>query len=240
MKITWYGHSCFRIEIASSNAKGKVEILLDPFLTGNPRATVGPLEVAEGLDHIVISHGHDDHIGDLLAVAKGADALVTANYEITMWAKANGVEAINPMNSGGTVDLGDFRVSLTTAHHSSARGIEQGGFAFMGNPNGIVIAAPGEPTLYYAGDTDIFSDMALIAELYEPKVGILPIGDRFTMGARSAALAARRFFRFTDVLPCHYGTFPILDETPDAFVAAMQGSGVYVHTPKPGASVTIG
>ena len=104
----------------------------------------------------------------------------------------------------------------------------------------MVIAPKVGPTLYYAGDTDIFGDMALIAELYEPTIGILPIGDRFTMGARTAALAARRFFRFTDVLPCHYMTFGLLDQTPDAFVAARQGSGGTVHTPAPGDSGAIG
>jgi L-ascorbate metabolism protein UlaG (beta-lactamase superfamily) len=240
MKITWYGHSCFRVELPADNAKGKVEILVDPFLNGNPKASTTVEAAAEGLDHILVSHGHDDHIGDLLPIARASGATVTANFEICMFANSNGVEAINPMNSGGTVDLGAFKVSLTTAHHSSAKSNGDGTFAYLGNPNGIVIAAAGGPTLYYAGDTDIFGDMALIAELYAPTVGILPIGDRFTMGARSAALAAKKFFRFTDVLPCHYMTFGLLDQSPDAFVAAMQGSGVRVHTPAPGGSVTLG
>jgi L-ascorbate metabolism protein UlaG (beta-lactamase superfamily) len=240
MKITWYGHSCFRLEIPADTDKGKVEILIDPFLTGNPKATITPEEAAVGLDHIVISHGHDDHIGDLIPIAKASGAAVTANWEIAMWANAHGVETINPMNSGGTVDLGAFAVSLTPAHHSSAKSNGDGTFAYLGNPHGVVIAPKIGPALYYAGDTDIFSDMALIAELYEPTIGILPIGDRFTMGARSAALAARRFFAFTDVIPSHYKTFGLLDQTPDAFVAAMHGSGVRIHTPEPGGSVEIG
>lgn len=240
MKITWYGHSCFRIEIPADTAKGKVEIVLDPFINGNPKATTTLEAVAEGLDHIVVSHGHDDHVGDLLPLARASGATVTANWEICMWANSHGIEAINPMNSGGTVDLGAFAVSLTPAHHSSAKSNGDGTFAYLGNPHGVVIRPKSGPGLYFAGDTDIFSDMALIAELHEPTVGILPIGDRFTMGARSAALAARRFFRFTDVIPCHYMTFGLLDQTPDAFVAAMQGSGVRVHTPAPGQSVVIG
>lgn len=239
MKITWYGHSCFRIEIPADTPKGKVEILIDPFLTGNPVATVTPEQAAQGLDHIVVSHGHDDHIGDLLPVARASGATVTANWEIAMWANSHGIEAINPMNSGGTVDLGAFKVSLTPAQHSSAKSNGDGTFAYLGNPHGIVIAPKSGPALYFAGDTDIFGDMALIAELYEPRIGILPIGDRFTMGARAAALAARRYFAFTDVIPCHYMTFPLLDQTADAFTAAMAGSGVRVRTPKPGESVTI-
>ena len=238
MKITWYGHSTFRIDIPSAGG-GSTGILLDPFFTGNPMAPLGPEAAAEGIDHIIVSHGHDDHIGDLLPVARASGATVTANWEIAMWANAHGIEKINPMNAGGTVDLGPFKVSLTIAHHSSAKSNGDGTFAYMGNPHGVVVAAPGAPTLYYAGDTDIFSDMALIAELHEPKIGILPIGDRFTMGARSAALAAKRFFKFTDVIPCHYKTFGLLDQSADAFRAQMDGSGVTIHTPEPGESVEL-
>ncbi|MEJ1158812.1 metal-dependent hydrolase [Prosthecomicrobium sp. N25] len=239
MKITWYGHSCFRIEIPAENDKGRVEIVLDPFVNGNPMAPVGLDEIAEGLDHILVSHGHDDHIGDLLPLARASGATVTANWEIAMWANSHGVEAINPMNSGGTVDLGAFKVTLTPAHHSSAKSNGDGTFAYLGNPHGIVVTPKAGPALYYAGDTDIFADMGLIGELYEPKIGILPIGDRFTMGARTAALAARRYFKFTDVIPCHYKTFGLLDQTPDQFVKAMEGSGVKVHTPDPGGVVEV-
>ena len=240
MKINWYGHSCFRIEIAAANPKGRIEILLDPFVSSNPKAPVSADAVAAGLDHIVVSHGHDDHIGDLIGIALASGAALTANWEIAMWANAQGVATINPMNTGGSVDLGDFKVSLTVAHHSSAKSNGDGTFSYLGNPNGIVIAAPGEPTLYYSGDTDVFSDMALIDEIHRPTVGILPIGDRFTMGAKTAALAARRFFHFTDVLPCHYATFPLLEQSADAFTAEMAGSGVRIHVPVPGDSVVVG
>lgn len=239
MKITWHGHSTFRIDLPAAGGAAAVSIVLDPFVTGNPSSTTSVEELAAGLDHIVVSHGHDDHIGDLLPLARASGATVTANWEIAMWANTNGVETINPMNSGGTVDLGAFTVSLTPAHHSSAKSNGDGTFAYMGNPHGVVIAPKAGPTIYFAGDTDVFSDMALIAELHQPTIGILPIGDRFTMGARSAALAARRFFRFTDVIPCHYATFGLLDQTPDAFVAAMEGSGARVHTPMPGQSVEL-
>lgn len=240
MKITWYGHSCFRLDLAAETAKGRAEILIDPFLTGNPSATVTPDVVARGLDHIIVSHGHDDHIGDLVAIAKASGAMVTANYEICMWAKAQGVEKINPMNTGGTVDLGAFKVSLTPAMHSSGKQTADGTHTYMGAANGIVIAAAGEPTLYYSGDTDIFSDMALIDEFHHPKIGILPIGDRFTMGGRKAALAARRYFHFSHVIPCHYMSFSIVDQSPAEFVAGMEGSDVTVLASKPGGTVEIG
>jgi L-ascorbate metabolism protein UlaG (beta-lactamase superfamily) len=233
MKITWYGHSTFRIEIAGAT------ILLDPFLTGNPLAPVSVAEAAKGLTHIIASHGHDDHIGDLIAVAKASGALVTANYEIAMWANSEGIAAINPMNTGGTVDLGAFKVTLTQAQHSSARGTGHGQFAYMGNTQGVVIEAAGEPTLYFAGDTDIFSDMALIDEFHAPKIGLLPIGDRFTMGGKKAAVAARRYFHFSHVIPCHYKTFGLLDQNTEAFAAGLEGSGIQLVAPAPGEMVEI-
>jgi L-ascorbate metabolism protein UlaG (beta-lactamase superfamily) len=143
------------------------------------------------------------------------------------------------MNSGGTTDQGAFSVSMTVAHHSSAILDENGVSHSLGHPHGLVVAAPGEKTLYHAGDTAIFSDMALIDEIYQPKIGILPIGDRFTMSGAVAALAARRFFHFETVLPCHYATFPLLDPTAEAFVAGMQGSGVRVLVPEPGDVMTL-
>jgi L-ascorbate metabolism protein UlaG (beta-lactamase superfamily) len=240
MKITWYGHSCFRVEFPADTATGQVAILLDPFLSGNPAATATPAEVAVGLDHIIASHGHDDHVGDLVEIARASGATVTGNWEIAMWAAANGVNRVNPMNTGGTVDLGAFKVTLTPAQHSSSRSLGDGRFAYMGNANGVVVEAKGQPTLYYAGDTDMFSDMALIEEFHAPKIGILPIGDRFTMGGRKAGVAAKRYFHFTHVVPCHYRTFDLLDQTPDALAAELEGSGITLLAPKPGGSVEIG
>jgi L-ascorbate metabolism protein UlaG (beta-lactamase superfamily) len=108
----------------------------------------------------------------------------------------------------------------------------------MGNPHGVVLAAPGEPTLYIAGDTDIFSDMALIAEFYEPTIAILPIGDRFTMDGSKAAVAAKRFLKVAHVIPCHFGTFPLLDANADKLVAGLAGSGITVHLPSPGETLS--
>ena len=232
MKITWYGHSCFRLDIPGA------AILIDPFLTGNPVCPVDSATASAGVTHVLVSHGHDDHTGDAVRICTANGATLTANYEICMWAAAQGVEKINPMNSGGTVDLGPFAVSLTVAHHSSAAGGNPA--VYLGNPHGIVVAPKDGNTLYFAGDTDIFGDMALIAEIHRPKIGILPVGDRFTMGGRTAAMAARRFFAFDVVIPCHYRTFGLLDQDASKFVDAMTGAAqTRVLVPAPGDSVVV-
>ena len=232
MNVTWLGHSAFKIEVA-----GKV-VLIDPFLTGNPAFKGSIDDVSKGVTHILITHGHDDHVGDAAAIAATTKAQVVANYEICMYLNAKGAEAINPGNTGGEVDCGGFKVAFTHAlHSSSASGTD--GAIYLGNPNGLVLTAPGEPVLYHMGDTDLFSDMALIDDFYQPKIGIVPIGDRFTMGASRAAYAVKNYFTFTDVFPCHFATFPMLDPTADAFTAALKGTSVNVHTPKAGEAVSV-
>jgi len=233
MKLTWYGHSAFKVEIDGAS------ILIDPFLTGNPKfpESLSVDQVADGVTHVLLTHGHDDHIGDSLDICKETGAQLTANYEICMWANGKGVDNINPMNSGGFLDVGPFKVGLTVAHHSSASAADGDGFKYMGNPHGLIVAAPNEPVLYHMGDTDIFSDMALVNEIYGPKVGIVPVGDRFTMGGKAAALACNRFFDFETIIPCHYGTFPILDQTADTFIGALGASASKVKLPQPGGTV---
>ena len=235
MKLTWFGHSAFRIDLKDA------VVLIDPFFTGNPGFPAGSsLEAAsEGVTHILLTHGHDDHIGDTIAIATASGAKVTANFEICMWLMSKGVANINPMNAGGMVDTGPFKVALTPAVHSSATSQAGEGLTYMGNPHGIVLAAPGEKVLLHMGDTDIFGDMALIHELYQPKIGLVPIGDRFTMGARAAALACTRFFDFDTIIPCHYGSFPIIDATADAFVSAMGAKAGTVQVPVPGTAVVV-
>jgi L-ascorbate metabolism protein UlaG (beta-lactamase superfamily) len=233
MKITWYGHAAFRIEIKNAT------ILIDPFITGNGKCPVSVNEAAKGVTHILLSHGHSDHFGDTVAIARKTGATVTANYEVCCWAEKQGVKNIKDMNPGGEIDLGPLKVALTVAHHSSSTEGKDGTPVYLGNPNGLVLMAKNEPTLYHAGDTDIFSDMALINEFYQPEIGILPIGDVYTMGGKKAAAAAKRFFDFDVVIPGHYGTFPVLDQTPDKFVKEMAGSKTKVLTPKPGESFEI-
>ncbi|KQT60426.1 MULTISPECIES: metal-dependent hydrolase [unclassified Aureimonas] len=226
MKLTYFGHSAFRIESGSS------VILIDPFLTGNPHFD-GDLEAAaKGLTHIVLSHGHGDHVGDTVDLAKRHGASVVATFELAQWLKGKGVEKIEPGNTGGTIKFGDFSVTLTQAFHSSAAIDDNGETTYLGMPNGLVFHFSEGPSVYHMGDTDIFGDMALIEELHHPEIGLVPIGDRFTMGAAVAALACRRYFNFKTVIPIHWGTIPALDSDPQPFVDAMEGDGNRVLLPK--------
>ena len=229
MKITWYGHSAFRIEA------GSAKILIDPFLSGNPTWDGGWEGPAEGITHVLLTHGHGDHIGDSLSILKKTGAMLVANAEICTWFGSQGVEKTNPGNHGGTVDCGGFTTTFVNALHSSSLSQEGGGNIYLGNPLVLVLHFPGEKTLYHMGDTDIFGDMALIEELHRPQIGIVPIGDRFTMGGAVAALACRRFFNFETVIPCHYGTFPAIDPDADKFVEGMKGTSTNVLTPERGA-----
>jgi len=235
MKITWFGHSAFRVEA------GGATILIDPFLSGNPSWGKGWEDAAAGATHVLLTHGHGDHIGDAAAILKQSGAMLVANPEICGYLGAQGVDGkkINPGNFGGTVDCGGFTTTFVHALHSSAMGGPDGTNTYLGNPGGLVLHFPDDKTLYHMGDTDIFSDMALIQELHEPDIGIVPIGDRFTMGGAVAALACRRFFRFEAAIPCHYGTFPIIDQTADKFVAGLEGSHTKAIVPKIGEAFSV-
>jgi L-ascorbate metabolism protein UlaG (beta-lactamase superfamily) len=231
MKITWYGHSCFRIDT------GRSVLLIDPFLKGNPtfeKSGIAWDTATAGVTHVALTHGHDDHVGDAGAICRSRGATLFAVYELAQHVAKQGAEKLQPMNTGGTVEADDFMLTLTQALHSSSSN-----GTYLGNPCGIVVRPKSGPSVYHMGDTDIFGDMALIQALHAPDIGIVPIGDRFTMGARAAAHACKSFFRFKVVFPCHYGTFPgMLDASADRFVAAMDGQSVRV--PAVGEVVTVG
>jgi L-ascorbate metabolism protein UlaG (beta-lactamase superfamily) len=217
MKITYLGHSAFRIETASA------VILVDPFITGNPAATSTWQEVSRDCTHLLLTHGHGDHSGDAFNILKATGAVLVSNFEICMWLNGKGIDNYSPGNHGGRIAFPDFDVIFTNAWHSSSDMV--GGVPlYLGNPSGFVIQPKHErgKTLYIAGDTGLSLDMKLIQELYRPVIGILPIGDRFTMGAEQAAYACRNFFDFQTVIPCHFASFKgFVAEDASKFLEAM-------------------
>jgi L-ascorbate metabolism protein UlaG (beta-lactamase superfamily) len=230
MQITWFGHSAFRLDFAGH------AVLIDPFFTGNPAFVSDRQAAIKGVTHIVLTHG--DHVGDALQISEATGAPVITNYDLCMWLAGKGLKKFDPMNTGGTTDQGGFTVSLVRADHSSGD-IADGMPIYLGNPCGVIVKAAGEPTVYHMGDTDIFSDMGLIAEIHAPKVAMVPIGDRFTMSPKTAALAIKRFFKLDTVIPCHYGSFPIIEPNADKFVAEMKGHATAVVVPDKGKPVSV-
>ena len=235
MKLTWYGHSAFRVEA------GDAQILIDPFLSGNPAWDGGWEDVADGVTHVLLTHGHNDHLGDSVEILKKTGAVAVANFEICMHLVTKGVSSdrINPGNTGGTVDCGAFTTTFVQALHSSSFDNGDGTNTYLGNPLGLVLHFPGDKTLYHMGDTDIFGDMVLINELHQPDIGIVPIGDRFTMGGAVAALACQRFFKFSAVVPCHYGSFGVIDQNADKFLSGLDGSATKVLVPEKGVAFEV-
>ena len=233
MKLTWYGHAAFGVETE------KAKILIDPFFTGNPVFPEDQRDEAiAGLTHIALTHGHGDHIGDTLDIAAKTGATVIGNYDLIPWLQAQGLEKADFGNTGGTLQHEGFSVTFVQAFHSSATIDENGVAHSLGMPNGLVFHFENGESLYHMGDTDIFGDMALIEELHQPQVGLVPIGDRFTMGGAVAALSCKRYFNFKTIIPCHYGTFPIIEETADKFVEAMDNSDA-VKVPAVGETITV-
>ncbi|QLF70145.1 metal-dependent hydrolase [Peteryoungia desertarenae] len=234
MKITWLGHAAFRLDIA------KASILIDPFLTGNPGfAGLDAKEATSGVTHILLTHGHGDHVGDTVQLANETGATVLANADLAAWLGSKRVEKLEMGNTGGTIGFDGFSVTFTNALHSSAQITEDGVSHALGNANGLMIHVEGDASILHMGDTDIFSDMKLIQELHQPDIGLVPIGDRFTMGGAVAALACQRFFDFKTAIPCHYGSFPIIDQTPEKFVLGMEGTRTKVLTPQAGISFEV-
>ncbi|PZR91370.1 MAG: metal-dependent hydrolase [Stutzerimonas stutzeri] len=232
MQLTWFGHSAFRLDLPGAS------VLIDPFFTGNPAFEGDAAAAGKGVSHIVVTHGHGDHVGDTLAIAAANDATVITNYDLCMHLASKGLKTFQPMNTGGSVDLGAFSVTLVRADHSAGMG-EAGVAVPVGNANGAIIKAPGEKTLWHMGDTDIFSDMALLAEIHGVEACICPIGDRFTMDARTAALAMTRFVKPKLAIPCHYGSFPIIAQDAAVFVEGLKGSGIEALVPEKGKAATI-
>jgi L-ascorbate metabolism protein UlaG (beta-lactamase superfamily) len=225
MQIAWLGHSAFHLEMA-----GK-DILIDPFFTDNPTYPQGYADGLDKVDYIVITHGHADHIGDAADLVRKHRSTVVSMFEICQYLAAQGAENIEPMNIGGTVTSGGIDFSMVNAQHSSAL-IEDGGRPLtMGDPAGYVLKSEGR-SIYHMGDTEIFSDLALIQRIHKPDTAFIPIGDRFTMGPKTAAMAVNEFLDVETIVPIHWGTFPLLTGTPDAFALLVKRGNVL--RPEPG------
>ncbi|MBC8449287.1 MAG: metal-dependent hydrolase [Chloroflexi bacterium] len=224
VKVTYHGHACFVIE------GGGARLLLDPFLSGNPRADVGPDEV--DADYILVSHAHGDHLGDTVGIARRTGATVIANAEIARYCSAQGLNA-HAMHIGGGYGFPFGRVALTIAHHGSS--FPDGSYG--GNPAGFLITMEGQ-TIYFAGDTGLTYDMKLVGDK-GIDLAILPIGDNYTMGPDDA-LRAVELLRPRLVVPIHYDAFPVIRQDPQAFLARVAAeTGVGGQVLKPGDSLTL-
>ena len=219
MKLTWLGHAGFRLEIADQ------VLLIDPWLTGNPSFEGHDRAAAvAGATHILITHGHGDHAGDALSVSKETGAPLVGIYDLmSWWASTEGAETVG-FNKGGTVKLGDVGVTMVNAVHSSSIGTDEGPL-YTGAEAGYMIAGE-DRTIYLSGDTDVMADMKVFNDLHKPEIGILAAGGHFTMDMNRAAYAARTFFDFKTVIPCHYKTFPLLEQSAQALIDGLPGVSV--------------
>ncbi len=226
--LTWLGHAAFRID-----SPGGKRIYVDPFLNGNPSCPEAELE-PERVDAIFLTHGHVDHVGDTVALAQKFDCPVYAQVELRGWLSTQGLteNMAEAYNKGGTIEWEGIKATLTDGNHSSSA--NDG--TYLGESCGIVFKLEDGPTIYFAGDTNVFGDMQLIARIYEPDVAVLPIGDHFTMGPREAAVALE-LLGVKRCIPSHYGTFPLLTGTPEQLREL--APGVEILAPEPGGSVEL-
>lgn len=236
VRFTWYGHACVEVE----SRAGK-RILFDPWF-GNPRSPTAAEDV-EACDLLLVTHGHSDHLGDAVALASRLRPTWPCIHELSLWLPQQwpgGGDAIIGMNKGGTVEAAGLRVTMVRADHSAGGWHAEAGVPlYLGEPVGFIVELEDGLRIYHAGDTDVFGDMRLIAELHHPDLAFLPIGGHFTMGPRQAAMAVELLGVGT-VVPIHYGTFPLLTGTPDELRAALRERGladVQVISPEPGDTV---
>jgi L-ascorbate metabolism protein UlaG (beta-lactamase superfamily) len=226
-QLTWLGHASFRFD-----SPGGKRVYVDPFLTGNPKCPENEKE-PERIDLIALTHGHADHVGDTVELAQKHGPVVVAPVELAAWLGGQGVDEdkVRNPNKGGTAEVDGIKVTLTDANHSSST--SDGTYA--GEPCGLVFELENGTKLYFAGDTNVFGDMQLIARLYEPEVAILPIGDHYTMGPKEAAVALE-LLSAKRCVPCHYGTFPALTGTPGEL---RELTDVEVVDMQPGDTITV-
>lgn len=228
MEITWLGHSAFLIKTPANK-----RIAIDPWL-GNPRCpdAFKKPEALEPLDLILVSHGHSDHVGDVVPLARATGAPVVCIYELGQFLGAKGLKDVRDMGIGGTQEIAGIRVTMTNAVHSGSD-MDDGRIVYLGGAAGFVLRAAGMPTVYFAGDTALFGDMKVLRDLYHPQIAFLPIGDHYTMGPDTAAIAAE-WLGVRQVVPMHWGTFPLLTGTPAALEEQLAGKNISVLRLEPG------
>ncbi len=228
LSITWLGHSTFILGLPN----GK-RVITDPWL-GNPNCppAFAKPESVKPVDLILVSHGHSDHIGDVVPIARATGAPVICMFEVGLYFSDKGLQNVKDMGIGGTQEVSGVTLTMTQAVHSGSM-VEGGRIVYLGGAAGFVIRAPGAPTIYFAGDTGLFGDMKIIGEIYKPEIAFLPIGDLYTMGPDTAAIAAQ-WLGVRQVVPMHWGTFPVLTGTPANLKAHLKGTNIEVLELKPG------
>jgi L-ascorbate metabolism protein UlaG (beta-lactamase superfamily) len=224
--FTWLGHATFLFR-----SPGGTRLVLDPWIAGNPSSPESAKKLG-ALDLMLITHGHSDHTGDAVPLARSSGATVIAPYEVSLWLQKKGLQQVIGMNPGGTLATHGLAITMVPAMHSSS--VEENGqIVSLGVAAGYVIRFENGLTVYFAGDTCVFGDMRLIGELYQPAIGFLPIGDHYTMGPEQAAKACE-LLGIKQVVPMHYGTFPTLTGTPARLRPLVEPRGVQVLELKPG------
>lgn len=229
MLVRYHGHSCFEFHYNG------YKWIVDPFLKGNPLAKTDPQSIEA--DVILVTHAHNDHVGDTVEIAKKNDALVIAPFELAVWLGWKGVQT-HPMHIGGSREFDFGRVKLTPAIHGSAyEDEEKQEIIELGVAAGFLLTVGGK-TIYHAGDTALFSDMKLIGMQADVDLALLPIGDNFTMGPDDARLAAE-WVEAKTVIPMHYNTFPVIEQDPHAFVERLQAKGIGGRVLLPGEAINL-
>ena len=219
MNIIWLGHGSFRIEIEDQ------VLLIDPWLTGNPMLEESQHSAAlNGATEILVTHAHFDHIGDVPQISKDLNVPVSGMYELAQYLETQGAVAGDSFNMGGTIARGNVSVSMVPASHSSSVNVD-GMPKYMGSEAGLVIKGEGH-SIYVSGDTGIMADMDWIGDFHKPDIGILSAGGHFTMGMAEAAYAAKRYFDFKTVIPCHYRTMPLLEQSAQVLDDGLPGVNV--------------